>query len=216
MLERRIWADFRCAARPLACLLASAMVMSTSPVHAQSDDATSTGAVLTDAPLGSAQFATTTFATAAFGTTGSLGLGAAALAVATSAAAPSPTTPPAAPVAAAPSKEDGTGLRTAGYLAGGVGIAGFILFAIAGIGAKRAHDRLDENCRSGPCDEASRQSDVEDGKLLQTAANIGLATGLTGFGLGATLIVLGGRSNDTGSTTTASGPGGMITYGARF
>ncbi len=52
-------------------------------------------------------------------------------------------------------KDDGAGLRTAGYIVGGIGFAGFLLFAIAGIGAKNAHDRLDEACAAGRCNDAS-------------------------------------------------------------
>lgn len=119
--------------------------------------------------------------------------------------------PPPAP------KDDGAGLRTAGYIAGGVGIAGFILFAVAGIGAKNAHDRLDEACNAGRCTDASHDSDIADGKRLQTAANIGLATGLIGLGLGATLIALGIRSpSDAVPAVGMSGGGGLITFAGRF
>jgi hypothetical protein len=113
-------------------------------------------------------------------------------------------------------KDDGGGLRTAGYILGGVGIAGFILFAVAGIGAKNAHDRLDEACAAGRCNDASHESDIADGKLLQTAANIGLATGLAGLGLGATFIVLGSHSTSDAPTTASSPSGGMITFSGRF
>jgi hypothetical protein len=130
---------------------------------------------------------------------------------ASTAAPPSP--PPAVPA----SKDDGGGLRTAGYILGGVGIAGFVLFAIAGIGAKNAHDRLDEACAAGRCNDASHDADIADGKLLQTAANIGLATGLTGLGLGATLVVLGSHSaSDTVPGVASSPSGGMITFSGRF
>ena len=120
-----------------------------------------------------------------------------------------------APAAPPPTNDDGAGLRTAGYIAGGVGIAGMVLFIVAGIGAKNAHDRLEEDCATGQCDEATKQSNIEDGKMLQTAANIGLATGLTGLGLGATLIVLGNRPSESTPPSTAVN-GAMITYGARF
>lgn len=118
--------------------------------------------------------------------------------------------------ASAPARDDGASLRAVGYIAGGVGIAGMILFAVAGLGAKNAYDRLDENCRESVCDEEARDSDIQDGKLLQKAANIGLATGLTGIGLGVTLIVLGG--NHAHDAPPAAGPatGAMVTYGANF
>jgi hypothetical protein len=117
--------------------------------------------------------------------------------------------------AAPPAEDDGSRLRAVGYIAGGVGIVGLILFAVAGLGAKNAYDRLDESCREGPCDEANRDSDIQDGKLLQKAANIGLVAGIAGIGVGATLLVLGGSQSRDGHPAT--GPSGaMVTYGARF
>jgi hypothetical protein len=116
--------------------------------------------------------------------------------------------------ASPPAHDEGAHLRAVGYIAGGVGFVGLILFAVAGLGAKNAHDRLDENCRETPCDEATRDSDIQNGKLLQKAANIGLATGIAGLGLGATLVVLGGNQHD--GTPSATPAGAMITYGARF
>jgi hypothetical protein len=159
-------------------------------------------------------------------------IGAAALAIATStspvaaqstaarsSSSASTAAPPVAPPAAPPAtpKDDGVGLRTAGYIMGGVGIAGFLLFAVAGIGAKRAHDRLDEACAAGRCNDASHESDIADGKLLQTAANIGLATGLAGLGLGATFVVLGSQSTSDSVPAVGSAPsGGMVTFSGRF
>jgi hypothetical protein len=117
----------------------------------------------------------------------------------------------------APPKDDGASLRMAGYVAGGVGIAGFVLFAVAGIGAKNAHDRLYEDCNAGRCNDASHESDIEKGKMLQTVANIGLATGLTGLGLGATLIVLGSQpASDNTASVGMPGRGGLFTLRGRF
>jgi hypothetical protein len=117
-----------------------------------------------------------------------------------------------------PPQEDGAGLRTAGYVAGGVGIVGLALFFIAGLSAKSAYDRLDEACGGSPCAGDSHQSDIDAGRMWQTAANIGLATGLVGVGTGVTLIVLGNPGaldkRDTSPATAATGA--MINYGGRF
>jgi hypothetical protein len=256
MLQQRFLAGFRPDGRPLACLLTSAFLLATSPLHAQTgdDDETSffgdkdespsaentasTPTSLTVPSLGEIVFGTTALGIPSFGANGLTALGTAALgtpghfsltegssAASSSATGAAATSAPASdaksasaaapPVVPPPPSDDGAGLRTAGYIAGGVGIAGFILFAVAGIGAKNAHDRLEENCGSGQCDEATKQSDIEDGKMLQTAANIGLATGLTGLGLGATLIVLGARPSESSAPSTAAN-GAMITYAGRF
>jgi hypothetical protein len=130
--------------------------------------------------------------------------------------------PPEPPAAAAPSppadNDDGSGLRTAGYVAGGVGLVGMALFAIAGLGAKSAYDKLNADCGERPCTDEAHRSDIEGGRMLQTAANIGLAGGLTGLGVGATLLVLGSRSSveKRGPSASVSTGGAMITCGGRF
>jgi hypothetical protein len=239
--------------------LASAFLLATSPLHAQTGDddepsfvsdkdetasagdTASTPTALAVPSLGGIVFGTTEPGTPSIGVNGMTALGTAAigtpalgtaafqgvghfsLAAGASAAGTTATSSPAGdakstpappPAVPPPSKDDGAGLRTAGYIAGGVGIAGFVLFVIAGIGAKNAHDKL-EDCGTSQCDEATKQSHIEDGKMLQTAANIGLATGLTGLGLGATLIVLGARPNENSAPSTAVN-GAIITYGASF
>jgi hypothetical protein len=117
-----------------------------------------------------------------------------------------------------PITDDGSGLRTAGYVAGGVGLAGLALFAIAGLSAKSAYDKLQADCGHTPCTDEAHRSDIEGGRMMQTAANIGLATGLVGLGVGATLLVLGNQSSTErqGPSATASANGAMITYGGLF
>jgi hypothetical protein len=114
--------------------------------------------------------------------------------------------------------DDDSGLRTAGYVAGGVGLVGIALFAIAGLGAKSAYDKLDSDCGKTACTDEAHRSDIEGGRMLQTTANIGLAVGLTGLGVGATLLVLGSRSSveRRGPSASVSANGGMITYGGHF
>ncbi len=127
------------------------------------------------------------------------------------------TTSPAPAPAPAPD-DDGSGLRTVGYVAGGVGLAGIALFAIAGLQAKSAYDKLNTECGDNPCTDEAHRSDIDAGRMFQTTANIGLAAGLTGLGVGATLLVLGSRSSleKRGPSASVSPGGGMITYGGRF
>jgi hypothetical protein len=114
--------------------------------------------------------------------------------------------------------DDGAGLRTAGYVAGGVGLVGLALFAIAGLGAKSTYDKLESDCGSTPCTDPAHQSDIEQGRMLQTLANIGLAAGLTGLGVSATLLVIANNSSAEKRMPAASlSPnGGMITLGGKF
>jgi hypothetical protein len=207
MLRNGLLTDRRSSRRPLVGLSVAALLAASTPVRAESPSANEAQA---------ARRATMDVGQAARPV---LALGSLPLAGATSAAgaAAAPASPPSGPApAASPPSDDGAALRTIGYVAGGIGIVGFVLFAVAGIGAKNAHDRLDEACNAGRCNDASTQADIEDGKRLQTAANVGLVTGLAGVGLGATLIVLGAHSAHDASAVGAARPGGMITLAGRF
>jgi hypothetical protein len=127
------------------------------------------------------------------------------------------TKPVAALPPAAPEENDGAGLRTAGYIAGGVGLVGLALFAIAGLGAKSTYDKLDADCGETPCTDEAHRSDIAGGRMLQTAANLGLAAGVAGLGVGATLLVLGNRGAESRpASPSVSAHGAMITYGGQF
>jgi hypothetical protein len=208
MRRKRLPTYRRSSLRPLACLLGAAFITSSSTLRAEppkADNAESGFADGADAEHTANLLSWRDGATAIAATASVRG-------------APASTTRPSASPApvSPPPKDDGAALRTAGFIAGGVGIVGFVLFAVAGIGAKNMHDRLDEACNAGRCNEPSQEADIEDGKRLQTAANIGLATGLVGVGLGATLIVVGGHSAHDASAVGATGPGGMITLAGHF
>jgi hypothetical protein len=82
-----------------------------------------------------------------------------------------------------------TTLRTGAYIAGGVGVVGFGLFAIFGALEKGTYSDLQSACHSGPC-PASKQDDVSTGKSQQTIANIGLVVGAVGVATGVTLFIL--------------------------
>ncbi|EYF00618.1 tetratricopeptide repeat protein [Chondromyces apiculatus] len=95
-------------------------------------------------------------------------------------------------------------LRPYAYVAGGVGVAGFGLFTVAGLMASSTYADLSETC-GGRC-PASRQSDVDAGKTQQTLANLGLIVGAVGIAAGATLFVLsvtGSESAKDADETTA-------------
>jgi len=211
MLKKGLLTEGRAGLRPLACSAAAALLVSTSSVRAEPPNAN-------DAKTGSAasaDIAEVAGSFASFDKSATMG-GTAAAAVAPAAVVrPSASAVPPSP----PAKDDGTTLRTIGYIAGGVGIVGFIVFAVAGIGAKNTHDRIEETLQAcGPraidCNGALALAD--EGKRQQTIANIGLATGLAGVGLGATLIMIGNHSaHDV--PAVATGPrGGMITFAGRF
>jgi hypothetical protein len=98
---------------------------------------------------------------------------------------------------AKPSDKAGTGggSNTLAYVAGGVGVAGIATFAILGSMANGKFDDLEKACPEDRC-PPERQGDIDDGKQLQTFANIGLAVGIVGVGTGAALLLFGGSKGD--------------------
>jgi len=99
--------------------------------------------------------------------------------------------PPEAVKAVAPPapNSDRANLRTAAYVAGGVGAAGLVTFVVAGLMNNGTYGNLETACGKGPC-PASMNDDISRGKTQQTIANVGLVIGLLGAGAGVTLFVL--------------------------
>ncbi|MDI1480630.1 tetratricopeptide repeat protein [Polyangium sp. y55x31] len=81
-----------------------------------------------------------------------------------------------------------SGMRIGAFAAGGLGVAGFVTFAVFGSMSNATYDDLKAAC-GGPC-PADRQGDVDKGKMQQTVANVGLIVGAVGVAAGATLFVL--------------------------
>jgi hypothetical protein len=93
-------------------------------------------------------------------------------------------------------------LRPAGIVVGAVGVAGFVVFAVAGSMSKSTYNSLVKDCGAGPC-PASRADDVSAGKTQQTLANVGLVVGAVGVAAGVTMIVISsGKSKSAPATTT--------------
>ena len=92
------------------------------------------------------------------------------------------------PAPAAPTTSS-HGLRNAGFVIGGIGIAGMAVFgAFAGL-AQTRFDQLKNEC-GGPCG-ASYGSQIDEGQTFQTIANVALAAGGTMLLTGAIMIVAG-------------------------
>jgi hypothetical protein len=111
-------------------------------------------------------------------------------------------------------------MRTIGFVAGGVGLAGMTVFTVAGLMAKSTFDRMSEACGATGCSEPAQLSDIDKGRSQQTLANVGLVVGLVGLSAGAALVVLGGRDsgNDARATVAVSGlpGGGTLSYAGKF
>lgn len=91
-------------------------------------------------------------------------------------------------------------LRTAAYVAGGIGAAGIVTFVVAGSMARSQLSSLQDEC-NGHC-PPGKQSDIDAGKRDQTIANVGLAVGILGLGAGTALYIFS-RPKDHPATGSA-------------
>jgi hypothetical protein len=131
---------------------------------------------------------------------------------------------PGAPEPAAPKSEVTTStsfpMRTVGFVAGGVGVAGMTVFTVAGLMAKSTFDRMSDVCGAAGCSDPGQIAEIDKGRTQQTWANVGLVVGLVGLTAGATLVILGGRNqaSDPAPTVAVSGTpgGGTLSYTGKF
>jgi hypothetical protein len=111
-------------------------------------------------------------------------------------------------------------LRTFGFVAGGVGVAGLTVFTVAGLMAKSTFHRMSDVCGTAGCSQPGQLDDIDKGRSQQTIANVGLVIGLVGLTAGATLVILGGRSSasEAPAKVAVSGApgGGSISYTGKF
>ena len=131
--------------------------------------------------------------------------------------APAPAPEP-APLKADASSSKPFPMRTVGFVAGGVGVAGMTVFTIAGLMAKSTFKHMSDVCRPDGCSDRGQLDDIDKGRSQQTLANVGLVVGLVGLSAGAALVILGGRNEApaTVAITGTPGGGGAISYTGKF
>ncbi len=112
-----------------------------------------------------------------------------------------------------PAPEDSGPPRTLAYVAGGVGAAGIVTFAVFGLMNNSTYSSLEEDCTAGRC-PPERADDIDSGRTYQTLANVGLAVGVIGLGAGATLFVLSSSSGSE-SVSARLSPS-SVTVGGKF
>ncbi len=91
-------------------------------------------------------------------------------------------------------------LRIGAFVAGGVGVIGFIMLAAGGAASKSTFSSLNTLCMGQAgcpgatgATRATADSDISSGKTQQAVANAGLALGVIGVATGVTLFVLSTR-----------------------
>lgn len=88
----------------------------------------------------------------------------------------------------------GGGVRVAGGVVLGLGVAGMALFGIAGFMAKGRFATLETECGGVRCTDAKYADVIDSGKTLTTVANVGLGIGAASIVAGTLMMVLGGPS----------------------
>ncbi|HSU41869.1 MAG TPA: hypothetical protein VLJ38_19955, partial [Polyangiaceae bacterium] len=116
----------------------------------------------------------------------------------------------------APRGNDGSALRTGGFIAAGVGGAGLITFVVGGLEARKAYSALKQECGATACSDTAHQRDVDRGKSWQTVANVGLVVGSIGVAASATLLYFGYRKGETSVSVTPVAGGALLRGEARF
>lgn len=115
---------------------------------------------------------------------------------------PSPTSgDPAAPH----SEGGGSGWTTAGWIAGGVGVAGIALFAISAVIISGAEGDIEDACEGDRTECSAEAGEAADrGEAWMAPNAIGFGVGLVGLGLGVTFLVIGA---DDGAQVAVRGDG---------
>jgi hypothetical protein len=140
-----------------------------------------------------------------------------------------PAAPPAAQPAATSTEQTASGevssksvnKRTLAYIAGGVGVAGLVTFAIFGAMNNSKFSDLEDQCKDKVC-PTKLEDDADTGQTYQTIANVGLFVGVIGLATGGALFYLSTKdkapeASARRSTTPRLGLGpGSITLSGRF
>lgn len=96
-------------------------------------------------------------------------------------------------VTAPPSGGSRRFLRPAAYAAGGIGVVGMGMFAVAGALANVTYSGLDDKCVKGTGARAcpsTTQGQIDEGKVQKDIANVGLIVGAVGLAAGVTLFIV--------------------------
>jgi hypothetical protein len=111
------------------------------------------------------------------------------------------------PEAAAPSRGT-TGVAAAGFVVGGLGLAGLAVGAVTGGLTIAKKNVVDDNC-SPTCNDASREA-ATAGKALSAASTVSFIAGGALTVTGIVLVAVGSKRTPTTTLAAAPGPGGTL------
>jgi hypothetical protein len=118
--------------------------------------------------------------------------------------------------AGAPTEGAGGGIkaspstRTAGWVMGGIGVAGVAVGSVAGILTLSHKGTVNDHCNAGTkvCDQTGYDA-AQSGKTLGLITTTGLVAGALGIGIGGYLLLSGG-SSEAHTAVTAGWTGGTM------
>lgn len=99
--------------------------------------------------------------------------------------------PPVTPPVGEPPPRRGGGVRVAGFVVGGLGVASLVTFGVLGGMASSQYDDLSRVCPVRAC-TAERVRQIDDGVGLTTGANVMLGVGIAAVAAGVVMIAVGG------------------------
>jgi hypothetical protein len=118
------------------------------------------------------------------------------------------------PLVVTPPARRGGGVRVAGFVVGGLGLASLATFAVLGSMASSQYDELWRTCPRPSC-TPERVRQIDDGERLTTMANVALGVGAAAVVAGVVMIVVGGpRAVSDGSAQAYVDPS-LGTVGVR-
>jgi hypothetical protein len=110
------------------------------------------------------------------------------------------TAPPAATSDTPPASSNGSGMRTAGLVIGGVGVAGIVVGAVTGILAMGNESDSKNRCPNTTCTDATGVNENNSASTQATISTIGFVAGGALVVTGAVLFLVAPKSH---ATTTA-------------
>jgi hypothetical protein len=116
----------------------------------------------------------------------------------------------------APPEDEGASrsgvVRTAGFAVAGVGVAGMVVFGVAGMMVRGKLSTLDEECGGTRCTDPKYVDVIDSGKTLALVTNIGLGVGIAGLAAGGVMIAIGGPRGASSGSKPPAGPTAAIGF----
>jgi hypothetical protein len=119
-----------------------------------------------------------------------------------------------------PARSSASGYRSSALVAGGIGVAGVVVGAVAGIVSIGKKKTVDDNCSGRFCNDEGLSA-ADDGRTAARVSTAGFAVGAAGLATAVVLWVLAPRSREGSSAarrwipTASLGPGSSPLVGAQ-